>query len=158
MKKSLDQFTVVYPKWQSYDVWLLRYGVQQTEFFVILDYFLPFYLLKTQGKFFLKKKTKKTTTPGDVILHMCTINENHMMHGSWDMECNKQFFFFHFLPFYPTNNLKNKNFENFLEISFDMSGPQMTTTWYMALVIWSMTDIILCHFGLFLSFYLPSPP
>ena len=37
-------------------------------------------------------------------------------------------FFFHFLPFYPTNNLKNKNFENFLEISFDMSGPQMTTT------------------------------
>ena len=100
MKKSLDQFTVAYPKWQSYDVWLLRYGVQQTEFFVILDYFLPFYLLKTQGKFFLKKK-KTTTTPGDVILHMCTINENHMMHGSWDMECNKQFFFFiscHFTP------------------------------------------------------------
>ena len=97
-KKSLDQFTVLYPKWQSYDVWLLRYGVQQTEFFVILDYFLPFYPLKTQGKNFLKqnkknRKTKTTTTkktPGDIILHMCTINENHMIHGSWDMECNKQ--------------------------------------------------------------------
>ena len=27
----------------SHDVWFLRYGVQQTEFFVILDHFLPFY-------------------------------------------------------------------------------------------------------------------
>ena len=35
--------------WQSYDIWLLRYGVQLTEFFVtnrifqVLDHFLPFY-------------------------------------------------------------------------------------------------------------------
>ena len=36
-------FTHVYHKWQSYDVWFLRYGVQQTEFFVILDRFLPFW-------------------------------------------------------------------------------------------------------------------
>ena len=36
-------FTNVYHKWQSYDVWFLRYGVQQTEFFVILDHLLPFY-------------------------------------------------------------------------------------------------------------------
>ena len=27
--------------------------------------------------------------PGDIIiLHMCTINDNHMMYGSWDMECD----------------------------------------------------------------------
>ena len=36
-------FTQVNCKWQSYDVWFLRYGARQTEFFVILDYFLPFY-------------------------------------------------------------------------------------------------------------------
>ena len=36
-------FTHVYNKWKSYDVWFLRYGVQQTEFFLILDHFLPFY-------------------------------------------------------------------------------------------------------------------
>ena len=35
-------FTHLHHKWQSYDVWFLRYGVQQTEFFVILDHFLPF--------------------------------------------------------------------------------------------------------------------
>ena len=36
-------FTHVYHKWQSYDVWFLSYWAQQTEFFVILDYFLHFY-------------------------------------------------------------------------------------------------------------------
>ena len=36
-------FTNVHHKWQSYDVWFLRYGVQRTEFLVILDCFLPFY-------------------------------------------------------------------------------------------------------------------
>ena len=59
-------FTQVYHKWQSYDVWFLRCAVQQTEFFVILDYFLPFYLpnsLKNQNK---KKKMKKP--PGDIII------------------------------------------------------------------------------------------
>ena len=31
--------------------------------------------------------------PGDIIiLHMCTINDNHMMYGYWDMKCEKQNF------------------------------------------------------------------
>ena len=38
--EDIYHFTNVYHKWQSYDVWFLRYGVQWTEFFVILDYFL----------------------------------------------------------------------------------------------------------------------
>ena len=36
-------FTQVYHKWKSYDVWFLRYGARQTEFFIILGHFLPFY-------------------------------------------------------------------------------------------------------------------
>ena len=32
----------MYQKSQVYDVRFLRYGVRQTEFFVILDHFLPF--------------------------------------------------------------------------------------------------------------------
>ena len=36
-------FTHLYHTWQSYDVCFLRYGAWQTEFFVILDRFLPFY-------------------------------------------------------------------------------------------------------------------
>ena len=65
---------------EDHDVWLLRYEVQQTEFFVILDRLLPFYPtnnLKNQNF----EKMKKMC--GDIIvLHLCTTNENHMMHGS----------------------------------------------------------------------------
>ena len=39
--------THLHHKWQSYDVWFLRYGAQQTEFFVILDRFCPFTTLWT---------------------------------------------------------------------------------------------------------------
>ena len=42
-KKYLKTLSFYKHKWQWYDAWLLRYGVQWTEFFVILDYFLPFY-------------------------------------------------------------------------------------------------------------------
>ena len=48
----------VYHKWKSYDVWFLRYGVQQTGFFLILDHFLPFYPLTTQ-KIKILKNWKK---------------------------------------------------------------------------------------------------
>ena len=34
----------VYQKWLYYDAWFLRYGVQQTVFFVILGHFLPLFL------------------------------------------------------------------------------------------------------------------
>ena len=31
--------------------------------------------------------------PGDiVILHMCTVNENHMIYGSWDIKHDTEFF------------------------------------------------------------------
>ena len=36
---------------------------------------------------------KMNKKPGDIIvLHMCTINGNHMMDGSWDMKCDGQNF------------------------------------------------------------------
>ena len=53
-------------------------------------------------------------TPGDIILlHMCTINQDHMMYGSWYIMCKGEFFVSldYFLPFDPHNNPKNKNFE-----------------------------------------------
>ena len=38
--------------------------------------------------------------PGDIITwHMCTINDNHMMYGSRDMECDGHIFC-HFGPFF----------------------------------------------------------
>ena len=45
--------------------------------------------------------------------HVCQ-KLQYMMYGSWDTECNRQNFFVildNFLPFYPSNNTKNQNFE-----------------------------------------------
>ena len=74
-------------KWQSYDVWFLRYQARWTEVFVILDHFVPFYPPNNPNNqnFEMKK------TPGDIIiLHKCTINDNHMIYGSWDMKHDRQ--------------------------------------------------------------------
>ena len=50
----------------------------------------PFSPLTTRKiKIFKLKKA-----PGDIIiLHRCTINENHMMYGSWDIFCHVGLFF-----------------------------------------------------------------
>ena len=58
------------------------------------------------------EKIKKA--PEDIILQICTINNSHMMYGSWDTQCNRQIFFVildHFLPFYPHNIPEHQNFE-----------------------------------------------
>ena len=44
---------------------------------VIMEFFLPFYPLAQN---FVKN------IAGDIILHLCTKNHNHMRYGSWDME------------------------------------------------------------------------
>ena len=52
--------------------------------FVILGHFLHFYYTSNlKIKVFKKLKKLKKKTSGDIIiLHMCTINDNHMMYGS----------------------------------------------------------------------------
>ena len=106
-------FTNVYRKWQSYDVWFLRYGVQRTEFFVILGRFLSFYPPNNPKNQNFEKIKKP---PGDIIiLHMCTINDSHMMYGSWDMECDGQKFLSFWTvsyPFTPLTTRKTKFWKN----------------------------------------------
>ena len=52
---------------------------QTMEFFVILGSFLPFYPPKNLKNQNFEKKKK---TPGDIILHQCTKNHDHMLHCS----------------------------------------------------------------------------
>ena len=97
------------------------------------------------------EKMKKT--PGDIIiLHLCKTNDDHMTHGSWDMERDRHIFFFHFGPFLPCssrNNPKNQNFEEwkkYQEISFYTSVPKMTIIRCMVPETWSATDRIFLSF------------
>ena len=53
-------------------------------------------------------------TPGDIIFHICTINDNHMMYGPWDMEHNRHNFLSFwtiFCPFTPLWTQKIKIFK-----------------------------------------------
>ena len=72
----------------------------------------------------------------------------------------------HFWPFDPPNNPKNQDFESMkknkikkkkhLQISFYSSVPHVTVVWCMIPEIWSLTDRIFCHFGLFFAFLPPN--
>ena len=77
---------------KSLNVQFLRYRVRQTELFVILGHFFHFYLSQLMMlKIKILKKKKMKQMPGDIIiLHRCTIKDNHMMCGSWDTECDGQ--------------------------------------------------------------------
>ena len=74
-------------------------------------HFLPFSPLKTWK---IKILTLKKT-PGDIIiLHICTINDNHMMYGSGDMDHNRHNFLSFWtisFPFYPHMDPENQNFQ-----------------------------------------------
>ena len=76
----------MYHKCRSYEIWFLKYKVRQTEIFVILGHFLSFQSPDNP-------ENQNFKTSGDIIiLHICAINDNHMIHGSWDMECDRQNF------------------------------------------------------------------
>ena len=82
------------------------------------------------------------------------------------MEHDRQNFFVildHFLPFSPTNNLKNQNFEKMkkhLEISsFYTSVPKIMIICYTVPEIWCVTDVsFIFHFGLVFALLPPNNP
>ena len=64
----------------TYDVWFLRYETRQTELFVILDCFLPFYPTNNPKNQKLKKRKKCLAISS---FYMGTTNYDHMLYGSW---------------------------------------------------------------------------
>ena len=88
-----------------------HYGV----FFALLPPYAP-----RKSKFWKKKQTNKLEDI--VILQMFTINDSHMICGFSDIECNRQNVFVildRFLPFYPPNNPKNRNFEKLKRVPLE---------------------------------------
>ena len=65
----------------------MMYGSRDTEcsrqsFFAILEHFLYFYPPNNLKNLNFEKKKKKKPHGDIITLHMCTINDNHVMHGS----------------------------------------------------------------------------
>ena len=101
----VSQITVM-----MYLSWYIRQNISRQNFFVILAYFLPFYPPNNPKNKNFEKNEKSTWRY--YYLHKCTINENHMIHGSWDINCNRQICFVifgHFFSFYPLNSPKKEN-------------------------------------------------
>ena len=146
----------VYQKSQSYNVRFLRYGVRQTKNFVILGHFfihtrVPYMKIiygsrniKCDRQKFLSfwaifcpfsplttwkiKILTMKKTPGDIFtLHICTINNNHTMYGSWDMKRNRRNFLLLWIVFCPLLIQKIqilKKWKNYLQIlSFYKCAP-----------------------------------
>ena len=119
----------------------------------ILEHFLPFYPPNPKNQNF---EEIKKTHGNIIILHMCPINDNHTMYGSWNIEHDQQNFLSFwtiFCPFTPVTTQKvkiSKNWKMFLEISsFYTSVPKIMIICYTVPEIWHVTDLIIFHFGLF---------
>ena len=129
----------------SYSVCLLRYEVRQT----IFCYFRPLFALLPHywlPKLKFGKNVKKT--PGDtIILHMCTINQDHMMHGSWDIKCKEQSFL-SFLTLQTTQNFEKKK-RLILHLYTANCDHMMYSSWDIKHNTQRTTNRIFCHFGLF---------
>ena len=71
-----------------------------------------------------------------IILHICTINDNHIMYDSWATKCDRQkslLFWTIFCPF--------KIWEKRLEISlFYICVPKIMITWCTIPEMWCATD------------------
>ena len=95
-------FTPAYQKSWLDDVWFLKYGVRWT------------------GRQ-MDRRTEEVTYrgvcpkyPGNIILHLCPMSGNHMVHDSWDMEHERHNFLSFwtiFFSFYTPNKSENQNHE-----------------------------------------------
>ena len=125
-------FTPVQNKWPSYDVWFLRYQVQQTEFLVILDHFLPFYSPSNPKKSKFWKTEKNTWRYYHCVPQMtiiwCMVSEILSM-------TDRIFVIFdHLLPFYPPNNLRNQNFEKLKKTRYHHFTQVYLKSWLYAIL------------------------
>ena len=122
----------------------------KNSFFVILDHILPFYTPNNPKKSKFWKNEKKA---GDIIiLHMCTMNDNHMIYGSWDMKRDGQNFLSFWTIFFPFTPIKTrkikilKKWKKSLKIlSFYTSVLKIMIICYTVLEIWSMMDVIVAY-------------
>ena len=131
----------VYKEQQSYEVWWWE------TFFALVPHYWP---------------QKLKLFNGDIILlNMCTINKDHMVHGYWDKKAQQIVFFVilgHFLPFDPPNNPENQNFVKMKKLLGDIIILHLCTTNdnHMMYGSWDMErDRIFCNFG---AFFFPFSP
>ena len=96
----------------NHDVWLLRYEMQQTEFFVNLDHFLPFYPYNNPENQNFEKMTPPL--PSWRYYHFTQVYHKWQLYDvrflRSGMQQNFLSFWAIFLPFYSPSNPENRDF------------------------------------------------
>ena len=117
----------VYHKWRSYDIWFLKYKVQQTEIFVILGHFLPF-----NPRDSLENQNFKIENNTWRYYHFTHLHHKWQSYGVWFLRYGVRAteFFCHsgpVLPFYPPMDPENQNFKKIKKTPEDIIILQMCT-------------------------------
>ena len=139
-----------------YGSWNIKCNRQK--FLSFCAIFCPFSPLTNLKIKILKLKKK----PGDVIiLHICTINANHVMYGSWDMESNKQYFLSFWTVFCPltpltTQIIKILKKKKYLEILSFYTKVQSHDVWSLRYEVWQTEFFVILD--QFLPFYPSNNP
>ena len=127
--------------------------------FIILDCFLPFYPPNNPKNQNFQKLKK---VPGDIILHNCTKNHDHMLYCSLDMAHNEFNYFSFWAIFHPFTSLTAqkikiyKKWKKSLETSsFYNSVPKVMIVYNTVPEIWCVTDVLIFYFGPFFALLLP---
>ena len=155
-------FTNVYHKWQSYDLWFFRYGVQQTFFLSLWTVFVPLTLLTTKKIKILKNWKKPleitlfyTSAPKIMIIYM--------LYCFLDMAHNGFNYFSFWVIFYPFTSLTAPQKSKFRKTEKNpWRYHHFTQVYHKILIIcctvheiWYVTDVIIFHFG---PFFVLLPP
>ena len=115
---TINQNHTMYDSWDTEcDIIFSHFG----PFFAVLHFF-P---LTTQRIKSLKKWIKNPTNI--IILHKCTLNDNHIIYGSWDINCNRQIFLSSWSIFCTFNPQTPKN-ENIKKWKTTTTTTTTTTT------------------------------
>ena len=123
-------FLHVCHKWQSYDIWFLRSGVQQTEFLSFWTIFCPFILLTSRKIKILKKWNNHMeissfyTSVPKIMIICCTVPEIQHM--------TDVIFIFHFGLFFallPPLHMCTKNYDHMMYSCWDMVHDRQTGRW-----------------------------
>ena len=139
-----------------YDSWNIKCDRQK-----FLSFWTLFYPFSSLATWRIKTFRLKKTTGDTIILYICTINDNHMMYGSWDMECIRQFFVIldRFLPFGQRKSKFSKNEKNtwrYYHFANVYHKWQLYEVWFLRYVAWwTELFVFLDHF---LHFYTLNNP
>ena len=138
-----------------YGSWNIRCDRQKFSTFWAI--FCPFSPLTTWK---IQTLTLKKTLGDIIILHICMINDNHMIYGSWDMEPDRHNFwsfwtvFCPFPPYGPRKSKFSKNAKNIWRY-YHFTNTNGSHMMYGSSDMEHVTDRIFCHFWRLFSLLQP---